>query len=178
MIRKFPIWQIGGLAITGTPLAGLCSLLLWAALAFVALFAFRLPPVTAVWGGLVAMLLHWLSELLHQLGHAAVAYRVGYPMREIRLLHLLAISRYPHDEPELPAELHIKRALGGPPVSILLGLLGLAAAWLWSDSGGVWYLLALFFGLENLLLFGIGAFVPLGFTDGSTLLTWWPKRSG
>ena len=122
------------------------------------------------------MLLHWLSELLHQLGRAAVARRAGYPMREIRLLHLLIISRYPSDEPELPAELHIKRALGGPPVSILLGLLGVTAAWFWLDSGGVWYLLALFFGLENLLLLGLGAFVPLGFTDGSTLLIWWPKR--
>jgi hypothetical protein len=85
MVCKFPILHIGGLAINGTPLAGLCSLLLWAALAFVALFAFRLPPVTAVWGGLVAMLLHWLSELLHQ---------------------LLAISRYPQDEPQLGRTAH------------------------------------------------------------------------
>jgi hypothetical protein len=176
MVRKFPILRLGGLAITGTPLAAGCSLLLWVALALVAVFAFRLPPATAVAGGLAAVLLHWLSELLHQLGHAAVARRVGYPMREIRLLHLLAISLYPRDEPALPAELHIKRALGGPPVSILLGLLGLGIAWWWPDRHSVWYLLALFFGLENLLLFGLGAFVPLGFTDGSTLLTWWPKR--
>ena len=29
---------------------------------------------------------------------------------------------------------------------------------------------------ENLLVFGGGAFLPLGFNDGSTLLHWWPKR--
>jgi len=28
----------------------------------------------------------------------------------------------------------------------------------------------------NLLVFGVGALLPLGFTDGSTLLTWLPRR--
>ena len=28
----------------------------------------------------------------------------------------------------------------------------------------------------NLLVLGLGAFAPLGFTDGSTILTWWGKR--
>jgi hypothetical protein len=33
-----------------------------------------------------------------------------------------------------------------------------------------------FFFLDNLLIFTLGVFVPLGFTDGSTLLRWWGKR--
>lgn len=176
MRKKYPLTHIAGLAIAGTPLALLCSLLLWLIFALLGLFVFALTPLAAILGGLSATLLHWLSGLLHHFGHALAAWRVGHPMREIRLLHVLAISLYPRDEPELPAETHIKRALGGPTVSILAGLIGLAAALTLRDSGGLRYLLVLFFALENLLLFGLGAFAPLGFTDGSTLLAWWPKR--
>lgn len=167
--------QLGELAITGTPLAVLSSLLFWAVLSLLAKFIFELDTATAFFAGLAALLLHWLSDVLHHLGHAFVARRLRYPMREIRMLHLLAVSLYPRDEPDLPAEVHIKRALGGPPVSVLLGLAGLLAALLPAE-GSVWHLLALFFALENLLLFGLGAFIPLGFTDGSTLLEWWPRR--
>ncbi len=176
MWRKFPITQIGELAITSTRLAVLCSLLLWLLFALLGIFVFELALGTAVFGGLLATLLHWLSSLLHQLGHAWAARRTDYPMREIRLLHVLSTSIYPRDEPSLPAEIHIKRALGGPPVSMLLGLIGLGVGLAIGDGGGLWYLLAIFFGLENLLVFGLGAFIPLGFTDGSTLLEWWPKR--
>jgi hypothetical protein len=42
-------------------------------------------------------------------------------------------------------------------------------------EGVVWYVFV-FFALDNLLFFTLGAFLPLGFTDGSTLLYWWPKR--
>jgi hypothetical protein len=30
--------------------------------------------------------------------------------------------------------------------------------------------------LDNLLVFTLGAFLPLGFTDGSTILRWWRRR--
>jgi Zn-dependent protease len=175
MFRRFHIMQLGDLAITGTPPAVVSSLFLWLALSLLAGFIFELDTAAAFFAGLVATLLHWLSAVLHQLGHAVVARRLGVPMREIRLLHVLAVSLYPRDELELPAEVHVKRALGGPPVSVLLGLTGLLAALLLAE-GSVWYLMALFFALENLLLFGLGAFIPLGFTDGSTLLQWWPRR--
>jgi hypothetical protein len=36
--------------------------------------------------------------------------------------------------------------------------------------------LLVFFFLDNLLVFTIGSLLPLGFTDGSTLLAWWPRR--
>jgi hypothetical protein len=38
------------------------------------------------------------------------------------------------------------------------------------------WLLALFFTLENLLVFTAQVFVPLGFNDGSTILYWWRRR--
>jgi hypothetical protein len=175
MRKKFSIVKIGELPVNGTRLALVCSLGLWGLFALLGFFLFELGLGTAVWGGLIATLLHWVAGVLHQLGHAVAARRTGYPMREIRLLHLLSTSIYPRDEPELPAEIHIRRALGGPIASFLAGLLGFGLAWL-LQGNELAYLLALFFAFENLLVFGLGAFIPLGFTDGSTLLEWWPRR--
>jgi hypothetical protein len=45
-----------------------------------------------------------------------------------------------------------------------------------SAAGGVAFYVAAFFALDNLLVFTLGAFLPLGFTDGSTLLYWLPRR--
>jgi hypothetical protein len=175
MRKKFPLVKIGNLPVNGTRLALVCSLGLWGLFALLGIFVFELGLGTAVWGGLLATLLHWWSSVLHQWGHAVAARRTGYPMREIRLLHVLSISLYPRDEPELPAEIHIRRALGGPIASLLASLVGFGLAWL-LQSHELAYLLALFFAFENLLVFGLGAFIPLGFTDGSTLLEWWPRR--
>jgi hypothetical protein len=87
----------------------------------------------------------------------------------VRFLGPLATSVYPHDEPELAPAVHVRRALGGPAGSAVLTVV---AGILWLLLGGVhtvnWILLLFF--LDNLLVFTLGAFLPLGFTDGSTLL--------
>jgi len=42
-------------------------------------------------------------------------------------------------------------------------------------TGTLWWL-ALFFFLVNLFGFTLGSLLPLGFTDGSTLLHWWNRQ--
>ena len=97
-------------------------------------------------------------------------------MTGIRLWWLLGFSLYPPDEGPLPAAVHIRRALGGPAASVLLTLVaGLIAVAVRPLGGAAWWV-ALFFFLDNLLVFTLGAFLPLGFTDGSTLLRWWGQR--
>ncbi|KAA3664784.1 MAG: hypothetical protein DWQ04_03935 [Chloroflexi bacterium] len=177
MRKKYTLLQIGNIPITTTQLALVSSLVLWIVFALIGALGFQLSLGSSILGGLLAMVLHWVSELLHQLGHAWVASRVGYPMREIRLLHLLAGSVYPRDEPDLPAKIHIRRALGGPPVSFGLAGVGALVLFLQQADSGLSYLLAQFVFWENLLVFGLGSLLPLGFTDGSTLLEWWPKRN-
>jgi hypothetical protein len=44
------------------------------------------------------------------------------------------------------------------------------------DIASVAYWIVFFSFLENLFVFTLGAFLPLGFTDGSTLLRYWGKR--
>ncbi|RMG89599.1 MAG: hypothetical protein D6706_21065 [Chloroflexi bacterium] len=175
MKRTYRPGKLFGLELQITPSAIWSTLALWAILTLVGWAGLKMAPGTAVLGGLLATFIHWDNELMHQLGHAWAARRTGYPMTGLRTWYLLSASLYPRDEGSLPAEIHIRRALGGPPVSIALAILGGILVWL-LPSGTLLYWLALFFALENLFVFGLGAFVPLGFTDGSTLLTWWPRR--
>ncbi len=158
---------------------------MWVILAVLALGLFKLSVGEAIIGALVATALHWLSELVHQLGHSIAARQTGYPMIGVCFWGSLASSIYPKDEPSLPGRLHIKRALGGP---IMSGVITLAAGLLYLFLSGTFtigqsephlnsviVLVSLFFFLDNLLVFTIGAFLPLGFTDGSTILHWWGK---
>jgi hypothetical protein len=83
---------------------------------------------------------------------------------------------YPRDEPELPGRVHIRRALGGPALSfIVLTIASLAALLIPASTSPLLNALALFVAAINLLIFSVGAFLPLGFTDGSTLLRWCGK---
>lgn len=123
-----------------------------------------------------AILIHWISEFWHHFGHWLAGKAAGYPMNGLLLVYVLAVGRYPEDEPELPARIHMQRALGGPLASLLLTLAaGIALGRLWPGGGLPAYLSAVAL-LDNLLVFTLGALLPLGFTDGSTLMYWWPRR--
>jgi Zn-dependent protease len=150
--------------------------ILWLILGLVGYFGLRLNAVESIAAGLICTGLHYFSELWHNIGHAIAARRTGYPMVGVVFWAALASSRYPREEPELPARVHITRALGGPAGS---GLLALAVGLLlivFSNLATVPRTVAYFFFIDNLLVFTIGALIPLGFTDGGTLVKWWGKK--
>lgn len=150
-------------------------LLLWMLLLGMGVGWLHADWITVLLGALVAVLLHLLSELIHQLGHAWAARWTGYPMMGLELWCAFSTSHYPQDEPALPAEVHLWRAMGGPAASGILTLLAAGLALALAQVGGIAWWVALFFVLENLLLFTLGALLPLGFTDGSSLW-YWGKR--
>jgi hypothetical protein len=120
---------------------------------------------------LLAMALHWISDAIHNYGHYLAAKGTGYPMIGLRFWFLLGTCIYPKDEPALPKAIHVRRALGGPLASTVLAIiLGLLTYALSSQGGILWYVLVLSL-IENVMIFSLGAFLPLGFTDGSTLLS-------
>jgi hypothetical protein len=176
-MKSYKTEKIGGLFLIITPSAVIASAVLWLVLSLAAVYLFDVAPIAAVFGGLLAVGLHWLGELWHQKGHAVAARRTGYPMDGVRLWTLLGASLYPRDEPEVTADIHIQRALGGPIASFILILIAVILLLVVRTAGGVPLLLAQFFLLENIFVFFLGAFLPLGFTDGSTLLQYWGKRS-
>lgn len=174
MNNEYTIGKIAGLQLSATPSAIIGLIVLWVILSGLAIALLQLTSIEAIVGGLIAALLHIISELIHQFGHALAARGTGYPMQGVRLWLIFGSSIYPDDEPELPAQMHVRRALGGAPVSaivtVIIGLIALSA------SSGLLKWLTVFLFFDNLFVFTLGAFLPLGFTDGSTLLKWWGKR--
>ena len=172
MARLIELGTIFGLRVNAHTTAFYAFLILWLVLGLVGALGLGLPPLMAALGGLIAAFLHYFAELLHHLGHAFAARRTGYPMSGLTYWWFLAASRYPKDEGELPAQVHIRRALGGPLFSLLISMLAAVIAILVSPLGELAWWLAVFFTLDNFLVFTLGSLLPLGFTDGSTLLYW------
>ena len=178
MAKEYLIGKVAHLRFSVEPLFIVGTIVLWMVLSGIGSLALDLPLSQAIGGGLIAVLLYWFSEIIHQLGHAYAAHRTGYPMIGIRLGTYLffSTSLYPENEQPLPAEIHIRRALGGPICSLALTVVtGVAALTLYPLKNALWWL-TLYVCIINLLVFTIGSFLPLGFTDGSTLLKWWRKR--
>jgi hypothetical protein len=174
--RSYRLGSIGELQLSLMPSAIVGSLVLWALLSMVGIWLIGLSVGAASLGGLVTLLLHWFSDIVHQLGHAWAARRTGYPMTGIQLWGLLGSSVYPPDEPPLPARVHIRRALGGPIASLLLTLVAGLIASVLHAAGGIFWWVGLFFFLENLCVFTLQVFIPLSFNDGGTLLYWLRHR--
>jgi hypothetical protein len=170
------VGQVAGLRLSANLSAIMGSLLLWILLSGIGILGLGMPPATTIAGGLIAVVLHWCSDIVHQLGHARAARATGHPMVGIRLWGVLSTSVYPSDEGSLPASVHVRRALGGAPASLLLTVIIAAIAPALRPLGGVYWWVALFLFLDNLLVLTLGSLLPLGFTDGSTLLHWWGKQ--
>ena len=176
MVREIRIGRIANLSFRVQPSALAGTVLLWSVLSWAARGVLHLSLWEALQFGLLATIAHWALDLIHQLGHAWAANSTGYPMIGIRFWWVLSTCLYPSNEPELPEHIHVRRALGGPALS--LGVLILAAIWSWLvwPPVGVVEWLGIFISVDSLLTFTLGAFLPLGFTDGSTLLRLWRNR--
>lgn len=173
--KEIPLGQLAGIEVTARPSAGVAAVVMAVVLTVVGMIFLDLSLPQALLGGILGTLLHWLSEIVHDLGHAWAARSVGYPMEKIRFWGPLGSTLYPADEPPLPGFIHIRRALGGPAASFGLLLVSVLLFLLVRDMGGLAWGLALFLVLENLLIFSLGALIPLGFNDGGTLVQWWGK---
>jgi hypothetical protein len=176
--RTLYLGKLLGLEIRLAPSALVAALLTAGAVFLLIKKGFRWPPWMAVTGGILATTIHYLSELWHQLGHARAAEQTGFPMKGMTYVGPFGLSKYPKNEGLLPPETHIQRALGGPIFSFLLALAASLVALAMRPIGGLPLFLAVFSFLDNLIFFTLGALLPLGFTDGSTLLTWWEQRRG
>jgi Zn-dependent protease len=174
--RPFKVGNILGIEILARPSAILAALLIWLIFSLLGIKAFKWKPATAVSSGFLAMVIHFISEGWHQIGHSQMAEQTGYPMEGMEFWGPLATSKYPENEGMLAADVHIQRALGGPIFSFTLALISCVITLALRPIGGPALILAFFTFLDNLLVFTVGALFPLGFNDGSTLLHWWPQR--
>lgn len=171
------IGRVAGLQIRAGVSSIVAALAIAGAVYLLLLKVFNWRPWAAVTGGILATAFHFLVDTWHQFGHARAAQETGFPMKGITFVGPLGLSVYPHNEGLLPPETHIQRALGGPLFSALLALGTGLLALLARPIGGLPLFLTLFAFLDSLLVFTIGALLPLGFTDGSTLLAWWGQSN-
>ncbi len=168
-MKSIHLGKLFGLKISALPLGFIGILALWISFSALAHYGLGLAFGESVLLGFVAMLLHWTFELIHSLGHAFAAKRTGYPMAGITfgVFAILAATWYPKDEPALPSSIHIRRALGGPIANGLLSILFFLLLPLWP---GNWFWIGVFSLFENLFVYTLQVFLPLGFNDGSTIL--------
>jgi hypothetical protein len=146
-------------------------------LALLAGLVFDISWPLAIIGAVVAVLGHWLVAMIHHYGHYSAGKFVGHSLRHVVMFALLSRDSYPPNEGELPAQIHIRRALGGPIASslALIGIGVIALICFLTGWDGFWPIYVVL--LDNLVVFVLGAFIPLDFvgfeTDGSTLVKYW-----
>jgi Zn-dependent protease len=174
------LFTLNGIPISFRPSAVWGTIGLWIALALLSAAIFDLTVVEVIIAGFLGMLIHWASEIFHQFGHAWAARRTGHPMQGIELYFIIGASVYPADEGDLPAEIHIRRALGGPIFSFALAIVGGILFALTESSGGLVAWITFYLFAVNLVVFSVAALIPLPQfileNDGATILEWWGKR--
>ena len=151
-MKSTQLGKLFGLQISFIPLLFTGITFIWIALSLLGYFVFDIPLGESILLGFIGTLLHYISELLHCLGHAVASRSTGYPMIGIQfgMLGIFARTIYPKDETELPSSTHIRRALGGPIANLILSVILFAILPLWR---GNWYWLGLFIFLDNLFVY-------------------------
>lgn len=154
----------------------IASIVLWVVLFAFCIFFTSWTMLANILFSVFAVLLYWMGAVLHHLGHVIAARQTGYPMQAIRLWGLIGTDIYPKNEPDLPADTHLYRAIGGPIFSLGMSFLGLLLTFFLQPLGDIAVYLAVFFAAVNFFVFCLGALLPLGFTDGSTIIKYWRLR--
>ncbi len=173
--RTYRLGKVLGMTITADTTAVISGFVLWAVLAVLGKQFLALTGPDVVVGGGLLVMLHYGLGFVHQLGHAVAAAQTRHEMTGFHYYLLLTRSIYPYNERPVSAKVHLQRAKGGPIASgILSGILGLLTLLL-IPVGGLTLMIIGFLFLDNLLLFTLGALLPLSFTDGGTIKQWRDK---
>jgi stage IV sporulation protein FB len=166
MSWSFPIARIGGTAVKIH--ATFLLLFLWLGVSYLIAGG----PEAAVRGLVLLLLLLFLSVVLHEFGHIAVARRFGIRTRDILLLPIGGVARL-DSLPEKPAQ-EIAIAIAGPAVSLAIAAILLTAAGglpsqaeLAADKPQLGLVVQL--GLTNLVL-GLFNLIPAFPMDGGRVL--------
>ncbi len=181
MNKSFHLLTVFNVRITFTPLCVVTYLILIPPFTWLGMTLRNLTLAEGLIASFFIIVLMFITENIHQLGHAWAAKSVGYPMIGIRHFSWFSASIYPKDEPPLPPQTHIKRALGGFWINLLIGLaLAPFAFYLWNINGVAAFTVVAT-SAWNFFVLGLGALLPIdfnGFTvDGGTILHYWKEMN-
>jgi hypothetical protein len=180
IVQKISLFTLFGLKVTISVFGIVSFLIAVPPIAWLAArpLRVRLTLTQAVLAGTLSAIAMFVFEFIHQWGHAWAAKGVGYPMTGIHWHSWFSSGIYPADGPPLLPSVHIRRALGGFWINVLLGLLlAPPAFYLWPRGGVVAWVIA-FTSVWNFFVLGLGALAPIDipgvFTiDGGTILHYW-----
>jgi hypothetical protein len=113
------------------------------------------------WGFIYGVLL-LIVLFLHILGHILISKLVSPPMTEARITPMLIQTLYHNDTPDTPGITHLIRSLGGPLMTLLLGLIAFLA-WRISNNQAIAFFAAANFGILIIVL------LPLHTVDGAVI---------
>lgn len=182
MLRRFHLFKLAGLTVSFDLTAVIGLAIFGVFLAWLAGTLLPLSPSEAILAAVLSLVIHVISEFLHNVGHSIAARRTGYPMTGLNYYLVIAMSLYPEDEGELPPQVHIRRALGGPLFSMVVMVVCLLILLaLWNQDGVIRFVAGFAFGV-NLVIFSVGALLPLRIpnvfeSDGGTILYWLRQQS-
>ena len=129
-----------------------------------------------VLGTIVALGL-FLGVFIHELAHSLIARSKGIRINNITLLILGGISSMEERIPDPRVELPM--ALAGPLMSLALGLISSAVAFVFDAStpfGGLIFFVFGYLGLLNIILFGFNLLPAFPMDGGRVLRAWLAKR--
>lgn len=145
----------------------------WSLLLAVGLFAWRTGSVAM--GAVVAALLFG-SVLLHELGHALVAVKLGLPIAGIDL-HVFGGTAKMAEAPRSPRE-ELLVAIAGPVVSLLLGIVASVGLWLLPTTLAAWTPVLSYVAVANVTLFAFNLLPALPMDGGRVLRALLASRKG
>lgn len=107
-----------------------------------------------------------ITTAIHALGHIISGKLVKSPMDELLITALRDVNRYHGDQSQIKSTTHLGRALGGPIINIIVGVICILVAQLiptgfWSNLNASLITVNLFFGL--------GGFLPIPSVDGAVI---------
>lgn len=181
--KEYYLGTLAGVKIIIDPIVIVMFFIVWFIFSLLARQA-NLSRKESILGGFLAALIHWFTEIVHQMGHVWAAKQTGYPMTKIRFMGPFSQTIFPEDEPKLPPDVHIQRALGGPLASFGLSGIAWIILQLLAPIGGLIAWTGRFFFRENFFFGALGTLAPYDITfgnvrfvsDGLSAWRWWQKR--
>jgi len=104
-----------------------------------------------------------ITTMIHALGHVISGKMVKSAMDELLITALRDVNRYHGEQSQIPSKVHLVRALGGPVLNIIVGVICIFFAA--SIPSGFWSNLNASMVTVN-LFFGLGGFLPIPSVDG------------
>ncbi|MBL8100312.1 MAG: hypothetical protein JNK81_14105 [Anaerolineales bacterium] len=165
-VRKISLGKFWGVEIVITSLVWLGPFLFFALHFVLNLLNFNLTLTERLSQSFYFTIAVEITTMIHALGHIISGKIVKSPMDELLITALRDVNRYHGDQSQIKSTTHLGRALGGPVINIIVGVICIFIAP--TIPSGFWSNLNASMISVN-LFFGIGGFLPIPSVDGAVI---------